>query len=212
MDARGEKVASNPIPERRYEQFKYKLEEHSERFAERNMMLFYLGVGTGYRMQDLVELTIGKLSEFVENEEFCIQEQKQRKEYEKHMLDNPTSKRKEPKERVVLIGSVLKKKIKEYIKGKDKSEYAFLSNKGDSFITSKSYSDVLSSVGRSLGIKNISGHSLRKTYATRLYIEHRDIEKVRQALGHTRLHTTKDYLGMKSEVLEEAVSIIDRKL
>ncbi|MFR5267193.1 tyrosine-type recombinase/integrase [Clostridium sp.] len=209
---RGEKVPANPIPERRYDQFKYKLEEYSERFAERNMMLFYLGVGTGYRMQDLVELTIGKLIEALDEEQLCIQEQKQKKEYDKHIQDNPKSKRKAPKERKVIIKPNLRKLIKVYVKGKDKSSYAFLSNKGDSFITSKSYSDILSDVGKSLGLKNISGHSLRKTYATRIWEETRDIEKVRKALGHTRLETTKDYLGMESEVREEASSITDRKL
>ena len=76
---RGEKVPANPIPERQYERFKYKLEEVSGKNAERNMMIFYLDVATGYRLQDIVCLTIGEIKEALDNEEFCIQEQKQYK-------------------------------------------------------------------------------------------------------------------------------------
>lgn len=209
---RGEKVPSNPIPERKYERFKYKLEEISGKYAERNLMLFYLDVGTGYRVQDLVELTIGEIKEALDNEEFCIQEQKQYKAWLKHIKKHPSSRRKAPKKRYAPIKPMLRKLLKAYVKGKYKSEYAFKSNKGDSHITAKSYSNILSKVGKDLDIENISGHSLRKTYATRIYEATGDLEKVRKALGHQSIETTKQYLGIEAEVREEAASIADDKL
>ncbi|MRB85033.1 tyrosine-type recombinase/integrase, partial [Bacillus thuringiensis] len=88
----------------------------------------------------------------------------------------------------------LRKLLREYIKGKSKSEYAFPSNKNE-HISAKSYSEILNAVGKRLGLKNISGHSMRKTYASRLWEAKRDLEYVRIALGHMNIETTKRYLG-----------------
>lgn len=209
---RNEKTPASPIPERDYERFKYRLEEASGEFKERNMMLFYLGVATGYRLQDIVNLTIGEIREAIDNEEFRIQEQKQYKSFIKHIKKNPKSKRKAPKKRVVLIKPTLKKLLKRYVRDKYKSEYAFKSNKCNGHITSKSYSKILTGVARELNIDNISGHSLRKTYITRIWDTTGDLELCRRALGHKSIETTKEYLGLVSEVREEAANITDSKL
>lgn len=207
-----DKVPANPIPEKQYDRFKYKLEELSEKYAERNLMLFLLDVATGYRLQDLVEFSIGEIIESLENEEFCIQEKKQYKAWLKHMKKNPNSKRKQPKKRVVLIKPTLRKLLKAYVRGKPKSEYAFKSNKGNTHITAKSFSRILTNVADELEIENISGHSLRKTYLTRIYDATGDLEKCRKAIGHQSIETTKRYLGLDNEVREEAATIADDKL
>lgn len=212
MDNRGEKVPSNPIPERKYEQFKYRLEEFSPKYAERNLMLFYLAIATGYRMQDLVNLTIGEIKESLEDDKFIIQEQKQYKAWKKYIKDNPKSNRKAPKKREAHIKPKLRKLLKEYCKNKAKSSYAFESNKGGDHLSAKAYSNILSQVGKSLGLKNISGHSLRKTYATRLFEATRNLEYVRIALGHKSIETTKVYLGLGDEVRDGAAIIADDKL
>lgn len=211
-ELRGEKVPANPIPEHRYEQFKYRLEELSGNFATRNMMLFYLGVSTGYRMQDLVKLTVGELLEALDNERFIIQEQKQYNAYQKELKKNPNTKKKPPKKREVCIKKNLRKLIREYCKGKSKSAYAFESNKTNEHIEAKSYSLILSKTGKSLGLKNISGHSLRKVYATRIWEATRDLEFVRRAIGHKKIDTTKNYLGFIEEVRDRSSEIADSKL
>ncbi|MBS6041990.1 MAG: tyrosine-type recombinase/integrase [Clostridium baratii] len=212
INNRGEKVPAVPIPEDKYEQFKYRLEELSGKYAERNMMLFFLGVATGYRTQDIVRLTVGEIKEALEEDRFLIQEQKQYKAWLKHIRENPGSTRKAPKKREVPIKSRLRKLLREFIKGKSKSQYAFPSNKGSSHISAKSFSNILAEVGKSLGIKNISGHSMRKTYATRYWIAKRDLEGLRRALGHKSIETTKNYLGLDEKVFDSAASIADDKL
>ena len=201
-----------PIPERHYERFKYKLEEESEKFKDRNLMLFSLGVATGYRSQDLVGLTIGDIRKALDNDKFIIQEQKQLHDWETHIRKYPKSNKKKPPPREAHIGNNLRKLLKDYIKNKKNSEYAFKSNKGNGHINQKSYSKILTSVGNELGLKNISGHSMRKTYAHRLYEATKDIEYVRIALGHTNIETTKRYLGLNHEVKEEAAQIADDKI
>ena len=205
------KVPANPIPEKYYDRFKYRLEEMSKKYPERNLMIFYIGVATGYRTQDIVDLTIGQVKEAIEDERFLIQEKKQYEAWVTHMIRYPNSKKKQPLQREVIIKPKLRKLLKDYIKGKSKSEYAFISNK-EEHITAKSYSDILKSIGKSLGLKNISGHSMRKTYAHRLWDAKRDLEYVRIALGHTNIETTKRYLGLNSEIKADAAGITDDKL
>lgn len=205
------KVPANPIPEKSYNRFKYKLEEMSKKYPERNLMIFYIGVATGYRTQDIIDLTIGQLKEALEDDRFIIQEKKQYKAWETQLKKNPNSKKKRPPPREALIKPNLRKLLRDYIRGKSKSEYAFPSNKYE-HISEKSYSEILSETGKSLGLKNISGHSMRKTYASRLWESKRDLEYVRIALGHTNIETTKRYLGLDNEIKDDAAGITDDRL
>lgn len=206
---KAEKVPANPIPERSYERFKYKLEEKSKKYPERNRMLFLLGVATGYRTQDLVDITVGEIKKALENDKFIIQEKKQYKTWLEKIKEDPN--KKPPKKREASIKPNLRKLLKEYIVNKNNSEYAFKSNKCE-FIEAKSFSRILADVGKDLGLKHISGHSMRKTYAHRLWEVKKDLEYVRLALGHKNIETTKVYLGLEDEVREDAAEITDNRL
>jgi len=209
------KKPAKPIPETEYDRFKYRLEElSSEEHAKRNIILFQLGVATGYRADDIVDLTIGQIRDALKNERFVIQEKKQYKSYLTHMKKYPNSKKKPPEPREAVIKSKLRKLLIDYIKGRNNSEYAFLSNKVSEgkHITAKSYSNILKECGESLYLQNISGHSMRKTYASRLWEAKRDLEYVRIALNHTNVETTKRYLGLGDEVKSDAAKIVDDKL
>lgn len=207
-----EKVPANAIPENRQKQFRYKLEEMSGKYSERNLMLLELGVATGYRLQDIVSLTVGEIKDALESGEFEIQEQKQYKAYKKYLSKNPGTKKSQPKRRRVTINNFLRKRLVAYCKNKAKSSYAFESNKGSSHITQKAYSELLNRVGESLGIDNISGHSLRKTFARNIWETTRSLEKVRLALNHKSIETTKVYLGLDEEDRSESFKIADDKL
>ena len=64
-----------------------------------------------------------------------------------------------------------------------------------------------------MGLKNISGHSLRKTYATKIYEEsNKDLEQVRVALNHQSIEETKRYLGIKEKMKIDAALIADEDL
>lgn len=208
------KVPANPIPRRHYKRFRYRLVEISKEQQERNEMLFLLGIGTGYRLQDLVDLTIGEIKEALLKGEFLIQEKKQFNSYIKHKQDNPDSKRKKPAKRPAEIefGSELEKNLKKYVKGKKNSEFAFKSNRKYGHITAKSFSRILKNVGLDLGLENISGHTLRKTYATWLYENTKEILFVSEQLGHKSPETTKVYIGIKKENRKKAARLISSML
>lgn len=207
-----EKGVSSPIPFTKYEKFKETLIEYSDRNKERNLMLFILGRSTGYRLGDLVKLTIGQIKDALHDGYFLIQESKQYEQWKTSLVKNP--KKKKPEKREAPIGKNLEKYLREYVKGKKRSEYAFPSSKNiNEHITTKAYSSILTSVGNSIGLKNISGHSLRKTYATKIYEEsNKDLEQVRVALNHQSIEETKRYLGIKEKMKIDAALIADEDL
>lgn len=205
-----EKGISSPIPMQKYEKFKEKLIEYSEKNKERNLMLFILGRTTGYRLGDLVGLTIGQIKDALDNQCFVIQESKQYEQWKSNLAKNPGKKK--PAVREAPIGRNLEKYLRQYCKNKKRSEFAFRSCKGNGneHISQKSFSAILTEVGKSIGLKNISGHSLRKTYATKIYEESdKDLEQVRVALNHQSIEETKRYLGIKEKMKINAALIAD---
>lgn len=205
------KVPANSIEDSQYERFKSKLEEYSDKFKDRNITLFMLGVATGYRSQDIVDLTIKQIKEALEDGEFIIQEKKQYNAWITSINKSTNSKKKKPEPRKAPIKSTLYKVLKNYVKNKKGSEYAFPSQKGqgNKHISEKAFSSILSDVGISIGLKHISGHSMRKTYANRIWEKTKDIEKVRLALGHKSIEVTKVYLGIANTVINDAAEIVD---
>ena len=210
------KRPAKPIAETHYERFKCKLEEISGEWSERNLTLFLLGIATGYRIQDITDLNIAQIKEALNNEYFEIQEKKQYRAWLTHINKNPKSFKKIPIKRKHDIVPQLESILRKYIKGKRSSEYAFPSQKGEGskYISAKAYSDILKKVAedKTIQLKNITGHSLRKTYARRLYEAKHDLEYVRIALGHLSIEVTKRYLGLEDEVKESAAKIAARKL
>lgn len=210
------KKPAKPIPESHYERFKYRLEEISGEWAERNITIFLLDIATGYRIQDIIDLTISDIQTALQQGCFEIQEKKQYNAWKTHIRKNPKSSKKMPEKRkhdiVPQLGNILKK----YIKNKKKSEYAFPSQKGSGskHISEKAYSDILKKVAddNEINLKNITGHSLRKTYARRLFEDTNNLEYVRIALGHLSVEVTKRYLGLDDDVKESAAKIAGRKL
>lgn len=209
-----EKGTSSPIPNNKYEKFKETLYEYSEKYKERNITLFILARATGYRMGDLVGLTIGEIKDALEEGFFLIQESKQYNLWLSNLHRYPNKKK--PDKRKVFIGNNLEKYLNDYVKGKKRSEYAFPSNKsknGIEPIEPKSFSAILTEVGKQIGLKNISGHSPRKTYATRIYEKSGgNLEQVRVALNHKSIEETKLYLGIKEKMKEDAAKITDEDI
>lgn len=210
------KVPSNRIPETHYDRFKSRLEELYDPWKERNITLFLLGIATGYRLQDIVDLTIKDINEALENGYFDIQEKKQYNTWLGNKKRYPKSVKKPPITRKHDIVPQLNKILKKYIRGKRNSEYAFPSQKGggSKYITQKAFSDILKNVAedKELKLTNITGHSLRKTYARRLYEKTNDLEYVREALGHKSIEVTKRYLGIVDEIKRDAAKVAAEKL
>lgn len=174
----------------------FDIQDYLKNQSERNYVLFALGIGTGYRAGDLVQLRVRDVKKALRIGYFLILENKKK---------NTRNIRKENmKPREVKIPQKLKKILKEYIKDKNDYEYMFKSRKGNRAIQVKQVSRILSEAGRYFGLDNITAHSMRKTYAYTIYKESNyDIVAVKEMLGHSSIEITKRYLGLDRELFDE---------
>ncbi len=161
--------------------------------SKRNYTIFVLGITTGYRAGDLVNLQVRDIKEALKYKEFVIQEGK--KFNNKRVKDKNRKAR-----RVELIPSVAKI-LKEYIKDMKDYEYIFKSRKGlNKPIGVQAVSNALKEAGEYFGLYNITAHSMRKTYAYKIWIESgKDTLVVKELLGHSSIEETKLYLGLDKE-------------
>lgn len=191
MGKRKTKSASKPI--KRVKDVKRMiayLEASSDRFGKRNSILFQIGITTGFRAGDLVELTVGDVREAIKKEEFIILENKKK--------NTKNIRKKNIKPRRVPVSKKLKSRLKMYIDDKEDYEYMFKSNKGDSHIEVDTISKILKKAGEYLGLYYTTAHCMRKTYAYKIYVESGyDIIAVKEMLGHSSIEETKLYLDLE---------------
>ncbi|WP_294352195.1 tyrosine-type recombinase/integrase [uncultured Clostridium sp.] len=159
----------------------------------RNYVLFILGVTTGYRAGDLVKLKVRDIKEALKRKEFTI--------YEGKKMNSKNIKEKNRKPRTVEIIPSVAKILKEYIKDKKDYEYIFKSRKGtNEHIGVKAVTDILKDAAAYFNLQDITAHSMRKTYAYKIYLSSdKDIVAVKELLGHRSIEETKRYIGLDKE-------------
>ena len=159
----------------------------------RDYVLFALGIATGYRAGDLVSLKVRDIKEALYHGYFRIMESKKEK------CKNIREVNRRPREvKVVDKISIL---LKKFIRNKKDYEFVFQSRKGvNQNISVAHVSRILKDAGNFFGLRNISAHSMRKTYAYRIYKQsNNNIVLVKEMLNHTDVEVTKRYLGLSRE-------------
>jgi len=169
----------------------------------RNYVLFTVGVTTGYRAGDLVSLKVRDIREALRRKEFEIFEGK------KKNSKNIREKNRRP--RIVEIRPKLAAILKEYIKDKKDYEYVFQSRKGiNQHIGVQAVSNALKEAGEYFGLQDISAHSMRKTYAYKIYLEsENNIVAVKEMLGHSSIEETKLYIGLDRDLYHQYSKSLD---
>lgn len=161
----------------------------------RDYILFILGISTGYRAGDLVVLKVRDAKKALDNGYFEIMEGKKK---------NSKNIRKENmKPRIVKVINNLEVLLRKYIKGKKDYEYLFPSRKGN-HIEVPRVTAILKEAAKEFGLKDITAHSMRKTFAYFIYVESEyDITLVKEMLGHSSTEETKVYLGLDRETYDK---------
>lgn len=159
---------------------------------ERDYVLFMFGIYTGLRISDLLELRVRDVRGA---EEIRV--------YEKKV----SNKRRANEGRYIQIPKNLQRILRKYIYDKKDYEYLFKSRvgKNEHIKRDRAYV-VLNTAGREFGLDSIGTHTLRKTFGFFLYQQTKDIELVREALGHTSTKHTKRYIGLRTETTRKAVN------
>ncbi|KNF08542.1 phage integrase family [Gottschalkia purinilytica] len=168
--------------------------EYLETKNIRDSILLYIGIYTGLRIQDELELRIRDVRDERGKVKDCI----------------IVNEGKTNKPRRIDINKKLKKMLEIYIRGRPGYEYIFLSREGTNKPISRQQAyNILRKAGETFGIR-ISPHSLRKTFARRLYeLSNGDITIPMEALNHTTPEQTRRYIGIMETVINNYIQKLD---
>ena len=169
-----------------------KIQEMKEALAyygsERDVFLFNLGINCGLRVSDMLGLKKKDIKDY----NIKLREQKTRKQKQIPLYH-------------------LKEDIDRYIQFLDDEDYLFKSNKLDSEGNSKSISRVhayriLNHSAKSIGLREIGTHSMRKTFGYHYYKKTKDIALLMELFNHSSQSVTLRYIGVSQEVINTSVS------
>lgn len=188
------KKPANPIKDR---ELILDIQDYLKTKNERDYILFALGVSTGYRAGDLVKLKVRDVKKAMNDGYFEILEGKK--------VNSKNIRKENVRPRTVKIISNLEKILKNYIKNKKDYEYLFTSRKGkNNHISVSHVGRILREAGEAFGLKNISAHTMRKTFAYSIYVESDyEITVVKEMLGHSSSEITKRYIGLDRETYDK---------
>jgi integrase len=148
--------------------------------SHRNYILFLFGINTGMRISDILQLKV-----------------KDVQGWSVFVREGKTKKTKE-----VRMPSELKKEVRTYCQGKQKSEYLFRSRIGKNKpITRGMAYVILQDIADKFGLERIGTHSFRKTYGYHHYKQFKDVAVLQQMLNHSDPKITLRYIGITQDNL-----------
>ncbi|MGM7683529.1 tyrosine-type recombinase/integrase [Cytobacillus sp. Hm23] len=157
---------------------------------ERDYILFLVGIYTGLRITDILNLKVKDLR----NKNFLtIKERK--------------TKRKKYKERTIELHPALKRALKSFLKNKQGYEYVFKSRVGKNKpITRERAYMILKEAAKEFDIDSLACHSMRKTMGFHLYKKTKNLVLVQQALNHEDASYTLRYIGIEQDTVNDAIT------
>ncbi|MFK2827113.1 site-specific integrase [Bacillus sp. B190/17] len=162
----------------------------------RDELLFTLGINTGLRISDILNLKIGDVlrrKKIVERLE--LREQKTKKV------------------RLIVFSMKTRRLIQRYLEEKRPTarsdEPLFLSQKGGAISRQHAYF-ILNEAARYVGItERIGTHSLRKTFGYFAYKQGIDLAMIQKLLNHSNQAETLRYIGITQEQLDQVMMKLD---
>lgn len=149
----------------------------------RNYLLFLVGINTGLRISDIVNLKVSNI-----RGHYIV------------VVEKKTKKRNRVK-----MNSLLKKEIDQYIKGKKVGDYLFQSRKGrNKPITRQAAYLIVKIAAEDCGIENVGTHTMRKTFGYHYYKKHKDIAMLMDIFNHASPKITKVYIGIDQDQKDRA--------
>ena len=170
-------------------------------YAIRNCSLFLLGISSGGRISELLALKVGDVwqnGQPVPEIHFNL-----------HIVKGKETSRRVPLSRdgTKAIEDLIKWHRKEFrIAHAERPLFPSRNKrKGILAICPRSAQNALQAAFNKAGLTgNLASHSMRKSYAQRLYSQTADIYAVKEMLGHKSVNTTQDYLGVNYDKIMHA--------
>lgn len=155
----------------------------------RDHLLFVMGVYTGLRISDLLNIRIRD----VRNQNHLI------------VIESKTQKSK-----TVKLSSVVQQTINEFIEDREPYEYLFKSRVGKNRAISRERAyGILREVADHLGLQNIGCHSMRKTFGYHVYQNTKDVALLQDIFNHSSPDITLRYIGVNQDTKDKAVDSLD---
>lgn len=148
--------------------------------TRRDYILFLIGINTGLRVGDLLEL---KVSDIRRKKRIVIKEGKTKKP------------------RIIYLENIYNE-IQEYIKSVD-SMWLFPSRKGNKPISTTQAYRQLQKAADMAEIEAVGTHTMRKTFGYWHYKQFRDVAKLQKILNHSHPEITLRYIGITDEEIEQ---------
>ena len=155
--------------------------------ANRNVLLFKIGISTGLRVGDIVKL---KVLDVKGKSSFKIREGKTKKERTVHL-------------------NAIMADIADYTESINEEGYLFPSRKGSHISTTQAYR-ILVQAAVLIGRTDIGSHSMRKTFGYHYYKRTHDVVTLMNIFNHSDQSITKRYIGITEK--EVADSLKDFRL
>lgn len=167
---------------------KQKIEEIKailKRRSYRDYLLFVLGINTGLRISDLLDLKVKNVRDVTH---IKIEEQK-------------TGKIKRFKLNIAAVEA-----LKEYTLGLNDEEYLFPSKRNsDKPISRVQAYRILNETAEKAGLKEIGTHTLRKTFGYHFYQKTKDVVMLQQLFNHSAPSVTLKYIGITQDMMDLAM-------
>ena len=156
-----------------------KFENGLKAAGEKYYVLFEMGLGTGLRLQDILDFRNGDVRE-------------------KEVLELNIGKKNI--RRIFRVPEKLQKEIFTYTEGKDPEAWLFPGRPGsDGHLSKEQACRVMKRVGEELGLSPVGGSTMRKTFAWNYYKATGDIYYLQNLLNHASSSITYRYIGEKPE-------------
>lgn len=152
--------------------------------ADRDELIFLMGINTGLRVNDLVRLK--------------VRDVKGRKKF--HIREGKTDKRRE------VNFSMLEDEVNRFIDGKHPDDYLFKSQKGSKFITTTQVYRILNDAADLLGRDDVGTHTMRKTFGYHHYKQFKDVAILQEIFNHAAPSITMRYIGIRQDEINESLN------
>jgi integrase len=153
--------------------------------SERNYMLFIIGLNTGLRISDILNLKIGDLRDH-------------------HIRLRETKTR---KQKMIRITPSLRRELKRYLEGREDHEYIFQSRNGQNKPIGRSMAyKILREAADAYNLVDIGTHTLRKTFGYHFYLQTKDVAMLQELFNHSSPHITLRYIGINQDSMDKAMN------
>src|SRR5699024_14809 len=145
--------------------------------ADRDTLIFLIGINTGLGVNDLVRLRVRDVKD-------------------KHIVEireGKTNKRRE------INIEMWQEKRQAYIEDKHPDDYLFTSQQGSKPITTTQVYRILTDAADFLGRDDIGTHTMRKTFGYHHYKQFKDVAILQEIFNHAAPSITKRYIGIRQD-------------